>query len=250
MKRFISSRKQIKINLVPKMDVRDVDREGLVFMAIAAEEAERYEDMANFMRTLVLTHPELTTQESNLFSIAFKNMVGKHRASYRFIASIHSKVEEKQELVHLPWVIRYENKIGEDLRAVCLEVLHLLEGLLPYCQEATKRVFYYKMKGDYFRYLSEVCVGPDQQELHQKAVEAYGAAEDANDLPATHPIRLGSSLSRAVFMYEIMDEPALACQIAKTAFDAAIAELDNLTEEVKDKGLLLSPCSRNTKTVF
>ena len=43
------------------------------------------------------------------------------------------------------------------------------------------------------------------------------------ELPSTHPIRLGLALNFSVFYYEILNSPDQACQLAKQAFDDAIA---------------------------
>ena len=51
------------------------------------------------------------------------------------------------------------------------------------------------------------------------------------EMPPTHPIRLGLVLNYSVFFYEVKEQPAEACGMARHAFDQAIAELDNLDEE-------------------
>lgn len=88
-------------------------------------------------------------------------------------------------------------------------------------------------KGDYHRYLAEFSTGDKRKASSEASLEAYSqASEIANvDLPPTHPIRLGLALNFSVFYYEIMNSPDKACQLAKQAFDDAIAELDTLSEE-------------------
>ena len=79
--------------------------------------------------------------------------------------------------------------------------------------------------GDYHRYLAEFATGDKRKESADKSLEAYKAASDVavTELPPTHPIRLGLALNFSVFYYEILNSPDQACQLAKQAFDDAIA---------------------------
>jgi 14-3-3 protein epsilon len=80
-------------------------------------------------------------------------------------------------------------------------------------------------KGDYHRYLAEFAVGDKRKTSADKSLEAYKAATEvaAQNLAPTHPIRLGLALNFSVFYYEILNSPDQACQLAKQAFDDAIA---------------------------
>ena len=84
------------------------------------------------------------------------------------------------------------------------------------------------MKGDYYRYLAEYSSGDKKNQFAQKALQAYNdsATVAKETLTSTHPIKLGLSLNFSVFYYEIMQNPEKALQMAKQAFDDAIAELD------------------------
>ena len=113
-------------------------------------------------------------------------------------------------------------------------------------------MFYYKMKGDYHRYLAEFQVADTRKDSAAKALEAYSSASQiANqDLPPTHPIRLGLALNFSVFYYEILNSPDRACHLAKQAFDDAIAELDTLSEESYKDSTLIMQLLRDNLTLW
>ena len=84
----------------------------------------------------------------------------------------------------------------------------------------------------------------------KNAQESYAkAVEIAGEMPPTHPIRLGLALNFSVFHYEIQNAPDKACEMAKSAFDAAIAELDNLKEDSYKDSTLIMQLLRDNLTV-
>lgn len=246
-------------------------REELVAKAKISEQAERYDDMAAAMNevTKLLGNTELlTTDERNLLSVAYKNVVGSRRASWRVISSIETKQnndEKKKELA-----TEYRQKIEQELQKICNEVLELLDNYLiknsmneksrdppvtPDNQPSPKGleslVFYLKMKGDYYRYLAEVKTEGGGDEITTKSEEAYNEAYDESKiLPPTHPIRLGLALNFSVFYYEIKNNPDEACKLAKKAFDDAIAELDQLREESYKDSTLIMQLLRDNLTLW
>lgn len=108
------------------------------------------------------------------------------------------------------------------------------------------------MKGDYHRYLAEFQTADTRKDSAAKALEAYSSASTiANqDLPPTHPIRLGLALNFSVFYYEILNSPDRACHLAKQAFDDAIAELDTLSEESYKDSTLIMQLLRDNLTLW
>ncbi|KAG3267575.1 tyrosine 3-monooxygenase/tryptophan 5-monooxygenase activation protein theta [Ictidomys tridecemlineatus] len=114
------------------------------------------------------------------------------------------------------------------------------------------KVFYLKMKGDYFRYLAEVACGDDRKQTIDNSQGAYQEAFDISkkEMQPTHPIRVGLALNFSVFYYEILNNPELACTLAKTAFDEAIAELDTLNEDSYKDSTLIMQLLRDNLTLW
>eukprot|EP00340_Litonotus_pictus_P005624 CAMPEP_0170514680 /NCGR_PEP_ID=MMETSP0209-20121228/1255_1 /TAXON_ID=665100 ORGANISM="Litonotus pictus, Strain P1" /NCGR_SAMPLE_ID=MMETSP0209 /ASSEMBLY_ACC=CAM_ASM_000301 /LENGTH=116 /DNA_ID=CAMNT_0010798865 /DNA_START=513 /DNA_END=863 /DNA_ORIENTATION=- len=108
------------------------------------------------------------------------------------------------------------------------------------------------MKGDYNRYMVEVSQQSEEKSiLTTNSEEAYeSATESAQELPNTHPIKLGLALNFSVFYYEIMNDPKKACDLAKKAFDNAIAELDNLKEDSYKDSTLIMQLLRDNLTLW
>jgi len=212
-----------------------------VYMAKLAEQAERYADMVNYMKKVAETTNELSIEERNLLSVAYKNEIGARRASWRIISSIEQKEESKGNTVHVAKIKEYRNTVEKELKDICTDILAVLEHLFNCAKSAESKVFYSKMKGDYYRYMAEFTTGEERKAASKASNEAYDAAlEVAKALAATHPIRLGLALNFSVFYYEIMNSPDQACHLAKAAFDEAIAGLEGLTEDsYKDATLIL-----------
>uniref|UniRef100_A0A7N6BR42 14-3-3 domain-containing protein n=1 Tax=Anabas testudineus TaxID=64144 RepID=A0A7N6BR42_ANATE len=180
-----------------------MDKNDLVQKAKLSEQAERYDDMASAMKAVTEQGLELSNEERNLLSVAYKNV-------------------------------------------------NLLDKfLIPNASQAESKVFYLKMKGDYFRYLSEVASGDSKKDTVENSQQAYQKAFDISkkDMQPTHPIRLGLALNFSVFYYEILNSPEQACSLAKQAFDEAIAELDTLNEDSYKDSTLIMQLLRDNLTV-
>jgi len=231
------------------------DREHNVYMAKLAEQAERYDEMVKFMDSVVrdvIPEQELTVEERNLLSVAYKNVIGARRASWRIISSIEQKEESKGNVENAERIKGYKIKVEEELSGICGSILQLLnEKLIPTASTGESKVFYLKMKGDYHRYLAEFKTSQERKDAAEETLVAYKAAQEiAAELAPTHPIRLGLALNFSVFYYEILNSPDRACYLAKLAFDEAIAELDTLGEESYKDSTLIMQLLRDNLTLW
>jgi len=147
----------------------------------------------------------------------------------------------------------YRDRVEKELREICYEVLGLLDKyLIPKASNPESKVFYLKMKGDYYRYLAEVATGDARHTVVDDSQTAYQDAFEISKgkMQPTHPIRLGLALNFSVFYYEILNSPDKACQLAKQAFDDAIAELDTLNEDSYKDSTLIMQLLRDNLTLW
>jgi tetratricopeptide (TPR) repeat protein len=196
----------------------------------------------------------LSVDERNLLSVAYKNVIGARRASWRTL-NAESQDEKNSDLI-----VAYKKQVESELTVICDEVLNLLtnqlvqQSLIDKINDAGNekiddpdykpgpgeaQVFYLKMAGDYYRYLAEaVSEGDNEKEAAEYYKRAFQLSEKV--LEPTHPIRLGLALNYSVCYYEILKDKKKACQLAKDAFDEAISKLDKLEEsDYKDSTLIM-----------
>jgi len=229
------------------------DRDKQVYFAKLAEQSERYDEMAENMEAVGKKPEELSVEERNLLSVAYKNAVGSRRAAWRIITSVEQKEKTKGNEDQAKWAKEYCSKVESELQKICDTILGLLDNnLIAKASTGESKVFYQKMKADYFRYIAEFSDGDKKTDAASKAEGAYkDAAKVAEkDLAVTHPIRLGLALNFSVFQYEVLQQPDEACKMARTAFEDAIAELDNVAEDSYKDSTLIMQLLRDNLTLW
>lgn len=223
-------------------DVGAVQRDLLLFKAQMSEQANRFEDMVDILKELCQKYNDLSVDERNLLSCGYKNVIGSRRTSWKILnelliedpsrASEQGRLREDFDTKLVKSVL---SDIETELKKHCNDIITILDDrLIPAVTNTGETgVFYFKMKGDYMRYLCETCSGLKRKEKANESLLAYKIASDRAiiELPPTHPVRLGLMLNFSVFYHEIMKSPERSCRLAKQAFDDAIAELDTLSEE-------------------
>merc|ERR1711957_407643 len=228
-------------------------REKNVYFAKLAEQAERYDEMADFMEKVGQEKDELGVEERNLLSVAYKNAVGSRRAAWRIITSVEQKEKTKGNEEQAKYAKEYCKKVEAELQKICDTILGLLDGsLIAKSTSGESKVFYQKMKADYWRYIAEYTEGDKKKGAADSATEAYKAAQAVaeKDLAVTHPIRLGLALNFSVFQYEVLSQPEEACKMAREAFEQAIAELDNVAEDSYKDSTLIMQLLRDNLTLW
>jgi len=227
-------------------------RDETLFLARLAEQAERFDEMAEYATELAKTE-ELNNEERNILSVAYKNVVGSKRSAWRVLNSIDRKEEKKGNTSNSEKAKKFKKNIEGEISKMCNEVLKLIDDFcIGKCSNDESKVFYLKMKGDYYRYLAEFQSTENKKIPSEKALDSYKVAfeiAEAN-LPSTHPTRLGLVLNYSVFYYEILKQPEKAIEMAKKTFDEAIKDLDNVTDESYKDATLIMQLIRDNLTLW
>jgi 14-3-3 protein epsilon len=253
---FLSGKRaqaNLALNTSALVLIQMANRDKDVYFAKLAEQAERYDEMADHMESVGKSNDELSVEERNLLSVAYKNAVGSRRAAWRIITSVEQKEKSKGNEENAKWAKEYCQKVETELQKICDTILGLLDGsLIGKASTGESKVFYQKMKADYYRYIAEFSDGDAKKKAAENATGAYSEAQTVaeKDLPVTHPIRLGLALNFSVFQYEVLGNPDEACKMARTAFEDAIAELDNVAEDSYKDSTLIMQLLRDNLTLW
>lgn len=133
-----------------------------------AEQAERYDgksffshqptpspppppDMVSAMKkvaeNLIESKKSLSVEERNLLSVAYKNVIGSRRSSWRILSSLEQKENEGEKKREA--IADYRKKVEEEMEKIVKEVMDLLDKLIEgegdKSDNTESIVFYYKM---------------------------------------------------------------------------------------------------------
>ncbi|KAL3107543.1 hypothetical protein niasHT_014003 [Heterodera trifolii] len=224
------------------------------------EKARRFDDMVEAMKKLIKLDPNLGLEDRVSLSLAYKGAMSSRRSSWRSLVSIEERtgpeMNERQHQVVSPSTFggpgtfsvknatdfspfsqaqvmqSYREHVQNELVTICQELLTCInEVLFAKATEPEPKVFYLKMKADYYRYMAEVATDEDRSGVVELAKAAYQEAMEiaTSKIGAINPTRLGLALNFSVFNFEILKSVDEARKVAQKAIDLAQAEIATLT---------------------
>ena len=128
--------------------------EEKIFLARVAEQAERFDDMVDFLEeVLIVKAGEVNPDERNLLSVAFKNLISSKRAACRTISAVEQNPKYSKFNGAL---LAYKGRIEQQLTDDCQKIIDIINNrvLGGTCSDEAK-AFFVKMVGDYYRYIAE-----------------------------------------------------------------------------------------------
>ena len=147
-----------------------------IFLARVAEQAERFEDMVDFLgKVLDAKGADVSSDERNLLSVAFKNLISSKRAACRTIAAIEQNPKYSK---YADALAHYKSSIEDKLNKDCQNVIDTIQKkVLSKPCEGEAKAFFVKMVGDYYRYIAENAKDALMESVKKNALKAY---EEAN----------------------------------------------------------------------
>jgi hypothetical protein len=128
------------------------EREANIYEAKLAEQAERYDEMVSAIKKVaasLATGEGLSVEERNIFSVAYKNVIGSRRATWRIVSSILKKEEDRPEKIEMriKHAKALANKVEGEMNSICNDCLKVIDDhLLPSAaNDVESKTFYYKM---------------------------------------------------------------------------------------------------------
>ena len=202
-----------------------------IFMTRVAEQAERFDDMVTYLQQVIAAKGEdFTTEERNLLSVGFKNQIGSKRTAIRTISAIEQNPKYSKFSAALG---TYKKRIEQELYDQCTSIVNIVKDqCMKVASTDETKAFFYKMIGDYYRYVAECADGANLETVKNGALENYQLAQTTSEsLNACNPIRLGLALNFSVFYFEVMNNQKEAIELGEKALTEALEKIDDVDEE-------------------
>ena len=195
--------------------------------------------MHYFIKNHFKQKDDYTSHDKNeLFRTACKNLISPYRQAIRIIQAYENKERKKDNSPYLPYIIEYKKIVETKFYEKCFDIIQFLDNNIITQKNFGKtsneiKTFFYKMKGDYYRYISET---DNYRNKYSKETCKYynESLQFANNLPIYNSRKLGLILNMTVFYYEITGETKKAIKLAKSAIQKFDKEAKNLDEEDDD----------------
>ena len=198
-----------------------------------------YKEMVEFLEEYAKQNNYiLNSDERNLLSIAYKNFISNERSAYRTTLAHEKKEEMKYKSSYLDYIVGFKKYIGKSISKKFDNMLKTIENLIEKSKEDEEKVFFWKMKGDFFRWNCECVEGEQLKILSDNCLKAYEEAKKyVKNLSLINCIRLGLYLNYSVFLYDILDDHKKANKFTKSAVEEVkelIEKLDKDDDNNKD----------------
>ena len=205
--------------------------EELSILSQVALTAERFEDASKYIENLIKNKKDdLTKDEKNVFYNSFKYIINTKRCAWNSANYMEEKETDEEKITMIK---NYKSILENQIFDICKNVITLINNFVTNKTILDEsKIFFLKMKGDYYRYLCEYKSLSENKNYIEESEKNYKmAVELSQNIPWISPIKLGLYLNYSVFYFEIKKDTKKAIQISKEAIKSAKKYSDKLKEE-------------------
>jgi 14-3-3 protein epsilon len=225
------------------------ERDVALFMAQVLDQTDRSEDMISFMKLAIELNPVLTEDERNLLAVGYKNLITPRRHGLQTLSALNGHTDGQSSGSRIREIAEIRAKLSRELQEIAQELIGLVtDKLLPAATTPEAKIFFEKLRADYYRYVCESLTGTERDEVAEKAKGCYAAALDIakTALKPASPGRLSLVLNYAVFLNETLRAYPEALELAKTTYADCSVSMQELTEEqIAETSMLLDVLREN-----
>ncbi|KAI9592762.1 14-3-3 domain-containing protein [Syncephalis fuscata] len=229
------------------------DRVALIEKAAQAQTYGRYEEMFESIVKAIRIDKNVNLEEMKLLSFAYKTVIALRRARWRMLNMSEERVSAEGDNLRIEQVKQDRSQVRDELLKICQEFDSIFgENLIRDVQPAECHLLYYKMKGNYYRFMTEFSLGPTCQESVAAAEIAYVHATEIarSKFEPVHSLRLHVALNHATFRYEICNDTEHAYEIAQKAVDEADAMINDLSEKTYHDSIFMLKLLKDQLSVW
>jgi 14-3-3 protein epsilon len=209
------------------------DRDVCLSLIQLLEQAGRHQDITELMKRAISLDPNLTPDERNLLSVTYKSLISGRRTAIRSLSALLEQPITKSNQSRIDQVSTLRTTIIAELDEYSLDLINLIDTtLLSIATEPEARLFYEKLKADYWRYMTEHKEGDEKAKFADETKQAYERALTIakDEIPPYKPASLGLMLNYSVFLYEILRRQDEAIELARKTFNECENALSNNSE--------------------
>lgn len=223
---FATSKNDGISSIVIQTEIGTAKDEKMIYLARIARKAGLFENMFEFLKVAIKAKPvgDFTWEERNILSVGFKSLTASKRRAIREIGT-------KLNYSAFGDVLEdYRKRLQDELYSECIDIVNIVKHSWSLtASDDESACFVQTIFGNIYGHLAEFGPFDKQQEFRSGALKAYQAAQQLSySLEPTNPIRLSLDFNFFVFYHEVMNEHGQACDLGKTEFYKAIAEIDKV----------------------
>ena len=165
-----------KTNQTEKRSIRTPKNkiEKNLYLAKYCLEIEKYEDAIKYIDDLIKgKSEELIEEERKIFILIYRRYITDQRNTWKTLYQLKEK-EKLMKTGYVTLINEIRNNIEEIIKITLEKIIYLTNNYIlnkVFSNEA--RAFFYKVKGDFYRYLSELSYGEELNTYIENAFQNY-----------------------------------------------------------------------------